>query len=295
MLELLFGQDKYMNHVVEVIKWVRSNFLYLIFAIFIFLYVWWFRLNPIDFGPGEEATEPLIFGVFLLFIYVLILGILKLLKNRSFLRILLLVLAILFLVVNLMFLVVYFPHIVDSAQYGVNSYYITSNFPFLNCCEYYQLTQWQGIFNYETSFFGYTRPPSKFIYDKSTEEVGIVDVSGDSERLYMILGKSRQYYEGYAQLGENNYYVSTKCNRNNEHYCETFTYILYQCEFDNTQCKRLPLEYTGEDGFVILQVNELTEEIQFYLELYYDHSQELIFTYGQHPRCFVEGCSIIEK
>ena len=285
-----------MNKVVDLIGWVRSNFLYLTITFFVLLYIWWFRLNPIVFAPGELASDPLIFGLALLFIYIFIIGLMKFSQKRSFVRALSYVIAVLFFAVNTLFVYVYFPRLEASTHFGKTTYFITSNFPFLECCGYHQFTKWEGIFQYESNFYGYNMPQVKFIYDKKTEEVSLVDVSEGFEKLYETFGKSHRSYEGYAKLETHLYYSSAKCNRNKEGVCETWTYVLYQCEMDNTSCTLLPIEYTtGSDGWVNLQANEATEEIDFYFESHYSTDDEtLIYTYGQSPRCFVDGCIIIK-
>ena len=284
-----------MNKVVNFIKWASSNFFYLTIAVLIFLYIWWFRLNPLISGPGEQTSGPFIFGLTLLLIYIFIIGVLKFWAHRSFSRALPLVLAILFLAVNSVFVFIYLPRLEASAHYGKATYYITSNLPFLDCCSYHQFTEWQPIFHYESYFFGYHLPRVKFIYDTKLNEASLIDISEDYEKLYETFAKSPRYYDGYAQLENHLYYISTSCNLNKENLCETYTYVLYQCELDNTLCTGLPMKYTGEDGSVDLQINESTKEINFYFwpNPYID-PRILIYTYGQDPRCFANGCSIIK-
>jgi hypothetical protein len=46
--------------------------------------------------------------------------------------------------------------------------------------------------------------------------------------------------------------------------------------------------------FFVLEGNEETNEI----EVYNDNKENggtLIFAYGEHPRCYVEGCEILEE
>lgn len=284
-----------MSKVTSFLRWVFSDFFYPTVAAFICLYIWWFRLNPVVSGPGEQAAPPLIFGFILLLIYVFSIAILKLLHRYRFIKALFFAIAIFFLVINAVFAFFYLPRLRASAHIGKTTYYITSNTPFLECCGYHQFTEWQGLFRYDSSFFGYRVPELRFIYDQRMNEVNLVDVSGDSEQLYMSIGKHRRFYEGYAKLGNHLYYISSKCNRNDKKYCETFTYVLYQCELDHTLCGRLPIEYTGDDDYVNLKANETTGDIEFYLESYFSDAKELIFTYGEHSHCFVEGCSILEK
>ena len=292
-----------MNKVADFLKWVSTNFFYITIAALILLYIRWFRLNPIVSGPGEEAAPPLIFGLILLVIYIFSVGMLKLLKRHRFRRALFLVIAIFFLAANAVLIYFYLPRLQASGRFGNATYYITSNLPFLECCGYHQFTKWEGMFHYESNFYRYNMPQVKFIYDKKTDEVSIVDVSDDFERLYETFGESHRTYEGYAKLENQLYYSSAKYYRNKEgvcetwtyilHHCETWTYTLFQCELDNTSCIVLPVEYTtGEDGCVNLQANRSTKEIDFYFESCYSDDGTLIYTYGQSPRCYVDGCSI---
>ncbi|SRR6266498_513595 len=282
-----------MNKVIDFIRWLRSNFFYITIAIFVFLYIWWFRLNPPVSGPGEQATAPFHFGLILLTIYGFIIGVLKLSQHRPFLKSVSFVMAFLFLVVNVLFVNAYLPRIKASAHFGNNTYYITSNLPFFECCGYYQFTKWQSMFQYESNFYIYTMPPVRFIYDKTTDEVSLVDVSGDFETLYETFGKSNRSYEGYAKLGNHLYYASAKCDRIEKGFCEAWIYVLYQCDLDNTSCKMLPIEYTTTlDGWGDLQARESTKEIDFYFDAGIWSDAILIYTYGDSPRCFVDGCSI---
>jgi len=283
-----------MNNVNDFKRRVSFSFFYITIAVLIFLYTWWFRLNPIVFGPGEQAAAPLIFGLILISVYGFSVGVVKLLYNNCSIKALFFAIAIFFLVTNAVFLFYYFPRLQASARFGETTYYITSNHPFLECCGYFQFTKWESVFHYESNFYIYNMPPVQFIYDKKTDEVSLVDVSDGFERLYETFGKSHRSYEGYAKLVNHLYYSSAKCNRDGYGDCATWTYILYQCNLDNTSCSVLPIEYTTErNGWSSLQANESTKEINFYFESYFPPDEILIYTYGQSPQCFIDGCSIV--
>ena len=48
------------------------------------------------------------------------------------------------------------------------------------------------------------------------------------------------------------------------------------------------------DGWVNLRANESRKEVEFYFEEFFSADDgTLIYTYGQSPRCLVDGCSII--
>jgi hypothetical protein len=85
-----------MNKVTDFLRWVSSNFFYITIAVLIFLYMGWFRLNPIVSGPGEQAAAPLIFGLILLLIYIFSVGMLKLLQRHIFIKALFVVIAVFF-------------------------------------------------------------------------------------------------------------------------------------------------------------------------------------------------------
>lgn len=185
-----------MNKVTKLVKWASSNFFYLTIAVFIFLYISWFRLNPIVSGPGEQAATSLIFGLILLLIYGFIIAMLKLSQHHLVLKAPLFVAAIFFLAVNTVFVYFYIPRLQASAQFGKATYHITSNLPFLECCEYFQFTKWEGMFHYESNFYRHNMPQVKFIYDKKTDEVSLIDVSEGFEKLYETFGKSHLLFLG---------------------------------------------------------------------------------------------------
>jgi hypothetical protein len=285
-----------MNKVVSFIKWVCSDFLKLTTGGLILLYIWWFRLNPFAFGPGEQASDPLIFGLVLLLVYIVITGIVMFSQKYSFVKAISYVLAVLLLAINALFVFVYLPRIEASAHFGKTTYYITSNFPFLECCGYHQFTEWQGI-HYDSGFFAYNLPQLKFIYDEKSNEVSLVDISEGSEQLYATLGQQHRDYDGYAKLGNYVYYGSLKRIPTNEEFDWTYHFSLYRCELDNTSCIRLPMEYISEyDGYIKLYANEITKEIYFYREpTSYTLPEELVYIYSEHPRCYVDGCHILDK
>lgn len=77
--------------------------------------------------------------------------------------------------------------------------------------------------------------------------------------------------------------------------CDKVDYVLYECSLDFTGCRSLSIKYTSyyDDYFLELGELEQTGEIALF-----DASKQpssLIFTYGEHPRCYVEGCETLEN
>jgi len=69
-----------------------------------------------------------------------------------------------------------------------------------------------------------------------------------------------------------------------------FTYMLYRCEKDSTNCSRLPFRYDLDHlPHVYLELDEQSGEIKVLIE------NELIYTYSSTPQCHVEGCSLTNE
>jgi hypothetical protein len=68
---------------------------------------------------------------------------------------------------------------------------------------------------------------------------------------------------------------------------------------DYTGCHPLPITYKGSGANTYsLTTNKETNEITLIeesVEYSADGDDTIVFTYGESPRCFVEGCSIINK
>ena len=108
-------------------------------------------------------------------------------------------------------------------------------------------------------------------------------------------------YDDPVQLGNYFYYLADYSNLEPR----SRTYLLYQCNLDNTGCFRLPFEYleievenSTEFDIIEAEADESKNEIKVIFKKDFDIStmkfaEEVhIFTYGEHPRCYVEGCEI---
>ena len=54
--------------------------------------------------------------------------------------------------------------------------------------------------------------------------------------------------------------------------------------------------YIGEGDYAYMQFNETTNEIDLYVGYWDDEHtppELLIYSYGDHPHCYVEGCEIL--
>jgi len=130
--------------------------------------------------------------------------------------------------------------------------------------------------------------------DKTTDpnEINAIWVTFDStEFLEYTYGTYPRYYDYPAQLNGHLYYLS---------YPEDFTYYkptifsLYECKLDNTSCKKLPIQYMGKGRSKETIADEITGEIKVFIDDQWGQDT-LVFTWGENPRCYVEGCEILEE
>jgi hypothetical protein len=58
----------------------------------------------------------------------------------------------------------------------------------------------------------------------------------------------------------------------------------------------MPFQYIGNAFYIEMKPNELTNEINIYFDIgTYPGTTTLIYTYGPHPRCYVNGCTITSE
>ena len=196
-----------------------------------------------------------------------------------------------------LYIVFFYPITEETAELGKYRYYVVSS------------VDWDGHgfetfykcrkigYNCDNLYGGYSLMWQKIIVDGNKNEVSLL---GHSGLIYTDGEVPRAYAQGAAvvQLGNFIYLLSEKCNNFNHEKgywsCETYTYRLYECDLDYKSCNPLAIQYT--DKYILYPVLEGNEELSE-IELYNDYKEDggtLIFTYGEHPRCYVEGCVIMQ-
>lgn len=188
--------------------------------------------------------------------------------------------------------VVYSPTIWVTTSFGEYKYYVVeeiydyphSDTDFIKCKKLsFQCDYLNGI--------RFARP--EIIVDEQNNEVSIIDARG----LIYTDGLNPRKYTGHegGQLGSNLYYLSQTCNNfnyNGHNECESYTFVPYECKLDNTSCNPLPIEIESDyESYYYWETDEIKREIN----LLYSDDEILIFTYGDHPQCYVEGCKISEE
>jgi hypothetical protein len=192
------------------------------------------------------------------------------------------------------------PTVLDKVQISNTTYYLTS---VINVDGHY----FRDLYKCTNNHFACEKTPFysegdtsvthwRLMIDKTTDpnEINVIRVSSDGDEvLKYTYGAQPRYYDySPAQLNDHLYYLS---------YPEDFTYYkptiftLYECKLDNTSCEKLPIQYTGIGRSKETIVDETTGEINVFIDDDQWGQDTLVFTWGEKPRCYVEGCEILEE
>lgn len=199
------------------------------------------------------------------------------------------------------FILINSPMLLDKKQFDGYIYYLNLEpqlfdppFVHLYKCKNY-------IFNCEEtsiSFFAYSTRVIDYSLGIDTigNEINVIAEhdNGDTFLIYAY-GDQPRYYESPERVGNKLYYLASY--KNSEIVIPyQYTFMLYQCNLDNTGCKRIPFQYIlKERGNLRLDINNKALEISVLEHHAGENNDILIYTYGEHPRCYVEGCQITDK
>jgi hypothetical protein len=291
------------NKTFNTVRWVGQNFFFISIVVLVVFYLRWFRLTP--FVSGDDPTDAFVVGCFLLLIF-LIVSISLARTTDTRLKFMLLMGNATLLFMNSAYLFIHIPWIETTASCNGIRYFITHGAPFGDeQWTYVQMSKWKGI-SYESHFWGYApgAGANEIICDEKRKEAHFVRTFRDPPALVYIDGENPQDFEGHSGKRLNNklyfvaedWFLQQNCTGQYAWECDVYVFTLYECESDYTNCNRLPISYTTDDkDFIDLRPDESRNEISF-IE---DHSsideEILIFTYGERPNCYVDGCTIDAK
>jgi hypothetical protein len=269
----------------NIFRWIYRNFFFISFATFFPFYVRRFWLLP--------SKEGLFSGIIWIFILVCIAVILRIKKYPSWMVISLFVYFIFFSAANVLNIYFNVLRIDDYAKYNGVRYYIVS-YPhyFDPPWRIYNFTEWSGLFRFKSQQIDHAG--LKIRYDEKMGLVSLVSIGFDGQEQLVFTDSDppREYGHIFAQNNRNLYYISPQCNQGDDGYFCIYT--LYQCEMDNTSCVLIPFRYTSRETYAYLKFNETTDEIDVYIAPTFG-DDFLIYSYGDHPRCYVDGCEILES
>jgi len=299
-----------MGSIKSFVEWM-TNRSFRIFLIFILFYIWWFLLTPCDPRPVEPydhvylrrftyANGNYLFGLILLGLYGASSAFTRITKSHGCGGVFSHLITIFFLVINGWYTAWALPRIDDAAIHN-STMYLVVHYPTWPDRPYtlHQFTKWDWFFKYHSDeVYVDSRPHLR--YDKNLQQMNVVRVFplGYERLIYSDSEPPRYYDYGEVDFEGKRYYPSSVCNpdRKDTYLCETYTHTVYQCELDNTLCAPLPFHYIGDYSFwMYVERGNAADEIDFYFDIGdYPGVKILIFTYGERPRCYIEGCEILE-
>ena len=191
----------------------------------------------------------------------------------------------------------YLPKIIsERARFGQYTYLIfdSQNSDFHPYLAFYKCARRE--FNCEPL---YSSPSAtigwKIIIDEQKKEVSLFD-DIHTNFLYTDGENPRDYAYGRGGILNGYLYsLSEECSyKDSDVTCGTYTHTPYKCNINGTSCNPLPIRYTTNYDYYYYWIeNELQNEISLYIST--DTDEILIFTYGVHSRCYVDGCEILEQ
>lgn len=263
--------------------------------ILILLYSYWFLFIPMEFVSYNNDFGNFSSGLFSLVLYGLASFLLKQIdKNKKPLFFFYLLIIAPIATINSFIAVDYIPNIVRTIEFKQYKYYVVSGSGgniFYKCKE--------ATLN------------CKMLYRSPQLTVGSIEINTDDQEVnllspnesYSILFTDgehpRKYITRFTMFGKYNYNFSEKCNsvEGESIYfdqCPNYIYVLYQCNLEYKNCKRLLLQYITEDflKFPIIEVDSQNNTLLIYDDLP-EFDGKLIAIYGETLKCYVEGCEIL--
>lgn len=273
-------------------------------GIFFFAFVIWKILVPVQYPMTDENFT---FGVFLFFFFSLFSILAWVTKSRSCLGPIFFWPASLFWLILFLFMINSYPS-VRAISYKYGTVYILTHYQDFLEPQYYgfQVTKWSWGVLPETSWLSERNGDVQFVYDEEKKSMMVVSTfRRGGELLYIDNGTSHQDFQGYTGTEFENhiYFVSMNCNWDKtSSSCDPSTYSIAKCNLDLTTCENLPFQYQDRYAYPYLEVDKENNELDFILEFADPPyglgertlSEVKIYTYGAHPRCYVEGCKILK-
>ncbi len=280
------------------LKYTTLKLFYYSIMVFLIAFIFWQILTP-----AQDLYDNFSLGLILFFLFCLFTFLAWKTQSHSIFGSLFFWPASLFWLILFMFMLNSYPSIEDITYQNKTVYILTYNKDFWQPQYYgFQVTRWAWGTLPETSWLSERNGDMQFVYD--AERKTMLVVSTYHRLAYMDDRVSRQTTEGYTWTEFENqlYFVSINCNwKEDSRSCDPYTYSIAKCDLDLTTCENLPFQYKDRYADPYLEVNKENKELNFILE-FADPPYGLgertlsdvkIYTYGDHPRCYVEGCKIL--
>lgn len=284
-----------MEKVRKISTWLGKNFFLIIAAIMIAIYVRWFWLTPLVFEYYNDPNAGFLVGLTLFIIFFIFAATSYFLKNgciKSFI----IPITILLALINISYIFAFFPLVDNHIKCNGRNYYITWMHPFGDYQWIFdELTIWNGL-HYESRFFGYSQGPYEIICDEEQGTANIIrTINGVLTYSHGEISQGFYDYAG-AELEDHRYFLAFTCNNWHDYTCPSETYTLYECNLEYKSCASLHISYTSNNADnLVLEANQETGEINLYDDYEDNPDRVLIFIYGEHSQCYMDGCKILES
>lgn len=281
-------------------RWEKiSKILVFTTPLFCVAYILWVRFSiPLIFYIDYYQSLSYIFTLIIITSYIFTLAIITHLnKSRSKTLGLILLFAFMPFCCLSSYFSLYNPIILDSDVIGDMTYYLTGKLDAFDPRTDHQLYECTNsrFLCVQTPFWeggGASFRPLQLMVDEkgNPNEINVTWTAPLGEIVFLdyTYGKQPRYYDYPAQFNNRQYYLAHIHNTSPQ----PNTYLLYECRLDNTFCKQLPIKYEGFGSFRDTRVNEVTGEINVYIDDQMDQ-ETLIFSWGENPRCYIDGCVIL--
>jgi len=271
------------------IKWLLRNFFFIVIAILTVSYIRarWYQ-------PLHE--EPIILFFWISANILVTIG-LRIFTLRSWVGWIFLVVLLFALFINAFFVYLFAQiKVIASAEYNGIQYFIVEHMTWDSWESPYSLEKWCGH-QLCGSYSLKSAPDMGFFYESESNLVHVVGRYENEEWLIFTDSNPTRRYERYpVDFMNHRFYRTIKCTkwekdlRGYDH-CPVFRLTVFECELDNTDC--IPIsQYEGMEGESYFEISDTSNEMDLFV--FTTGEDILIYSYGDHPRCHVEGCEILQ-
>lgn len=183
-----------------------------------------------------------------------------------------------------------YEKVVSTAKYNNSIYHVTTDIYIdtglkikLYKCDRFDLNceKFDIVSHYQSDPINY-----ELIIDDERDEIHVAwEIEGEKQYVYTFGPHIRNIIDGLRYL--NQFYYLTKVIEDGS---QDFIYLLYECNAKDKGCHKLPFKYikaSNDSPMPKSLIFNKSGEIQIL-----GAHEELIYSYSDAPKCYVEGCSI---
>lgn len=137
-----------------------------------------------------------------------------------------------------------------------------------------------------------------FFYESKSNLVHVVGHYENEEWLiFTDSNPPRTYEEYYDDFMGYRFYKTVDCTEwektaKGYDYCIVYRLTVFECELDNTDCVPIA-QYLGEESKSYFEISDTAGEMNLFV--FTVGEDKLVYSYSDHPRCYLEGCEILSQ